>query len=234
MSEQTVITVPLMTLGPRGLASYIVTGDKPFLVDTGIPGSTEAILAALEAAGIAPSEIALIVITHAHPDHAGSAADLAGLTGAPVLAQRKAAEAIALGSAEPVVGRTPAGKQFAEQIAARRAGAPEGPMYAPVEVSAVVDYEADLAEYGIHGRVLHTPGHTSGDLTVLLGNGEALTGDLIGSESGAAALAVFAVDEIAMADSIMNVIALRPSVVYTAHDGSFELPDLLEAFDYLV
>ena len=45
---------------------------------------------------------------------------------------------------------------------------------------------------------------------------------------------MFAVDEIAMADSIMNVLALHPGVVYTSHDGSFALEDLLEAFDYLV
>jgi glyoxylase-like metal-dependent hydrolase (beta-lactamase superfamily II) len=40
------------------------------------------------------------------------------------------------------------------------------------------DDDFDLGAYGIPGRVLHTPGHTLGSVTVLLESGEAFVGDL--------------------------------------------------------
>jgi glyoxylase-like metal-dependent hydrolase (beta-lactamase superfamily II) len=40
------------------------------------------------------------------------------------------------------------------------------------------DEGLSLAEYGIPGRVLHTPGHSPGSVSVLLETGEAFVGDL--------------------------------------------------------
>ena len=56
------------------------------LVDTGYPWSGEGVLAGARALG---GRIRRIVVTHAHPDHAGSAALLHEATGAPVLAHRQ-------------------------------------------------------------------------------------------------------------------------------------------------
>ncbi len=53
----------------RGQDGYI-------LVDAGNPNSADAILDKLKAHGIAPGDIRLIIITHAHVDHFGSAAAL--------------------------------------------------------------------------------------------------------------------------------------------------------------
>ena len=231
MVAQSVIPVDFATGGPRGLRSFIVTGDRPFLVDTGIPGSAPAILAALTEANIEPADIALIVITHAHVDHAGSADELQRATGAPILAHPLDAAALATGSSEPVVGRTPAAQAFAEQIAARRADAPPGPAFAPVSATETGDDGADLqAAYGIDARVIHTPGHTRGGLTVVLGNGEALVGDLIDRVNDAPSLAGFAVDETAMAASIARVLAFDPPAVHTCHGGSFDRAEMLAAF----
>jgi glyoxylase-like metal-dependent hydrolase (beta-lactamase superfamily II) len=40
------------------------------------------------------------------------------------------------------------------------------------------DEEFSLAEYGVPGKVLHTPGHTMGSVSVLLETGDAVVGDL--------------------------------------------------------
>ncbi len=40
------------------------------------------------------------------------------------------------------------------------------------------DRGLDLAAYGVPGRVLHTPGHTQGSVSVVLASGEAFVGDL--------------------------------------------------------
>ena len=230
MTAQAVVPVDISVGGPRGVRAFVITGERPFLVDTGIPGSASAILGKLEELSIAPGDIALIVITHAHPDHAGSAAELQAITGAPILAQRLDAPALGAGASEPVVGRTPEAKAFAEQIAARMANAPSGPAYASVDAAVIVDDEADLGEFGVDARVIHTPGHTAGGLTVVLGNGEAITGDLIDRLDGRPALAGFATDADAAVASVARVLALRPAVAHTCHGGSFQLSELTEVF----
>jgi len=40
------------------------------------------------------------------------------------------------------------------------------------------DEGLDLGPYGIEGRVVHTPGHSPGSLSVVLPSGEAFVGDL--------------------------------------------------------
>ena len=40
------------------------------------------------------------------------------------------------------------------------------------------DDDFSLEPYGIHGRVIHTPGHTSGSMSLLLDTGDAFVGDL--------------------------------------------------------
>ena len=41
--------------------------------------------------------------------------------------------------------------------------------------------EYDLSIYGINGKIIHTPGHTPGSLSVVLENGEAIIMDLASS-----------------------------------------------------
>jgi len=52
------------------------------LIDSGLPGSAEKILQAVEALGKKPKDIRHIVLTHAHPDHIGGLAALKKATGA--------------------------------------------------------------------------------------------------------------------------------------------------------
>jgi len=65
--------------------AYLLLGERPVLVEAGSPGDEAAILAALAAAGRGPRDLAAIVLTHGHADHAGAAAALRAATGAPVL-----------------------------------------------------------------------------------------------------------------------------------------------------
>lgn len=60
---------------------FLLEGDDGLvLFDTGAPGSADKILAAVGALGKTPADLRHIVITHAHPDHIGSAAALQRLT----------------------------------------------------------------------------------------------------------------------------------------------------------
>ena len=61
---------------------YILeTADGLAVLDTGFPGSAPKILDGIHALGRRPDEVRHILLTHAHPDHMGSAAALKRATG---------------------------------------------------------------------------------------------------------------------------------------------------------
>jgi glyoxylase-like metal-dependent hydrolase (beta-lactamase superfamily II) len=72
----------------------ILLGETVTIVDTGVPGSDDAILAAVAEAGRSPADVRDIVITHADGDHVGSLAALVDRTGATVWAGEHEADVI--------------------------------------------------------------------------------------------------------------------------------------------
>ena len=58
-------------------AVYVVEAERPAVVDTGIGAHPERVLDALASVGVAPGDLAVIVPTHVHLDHAGGAGALA-------------------------------------------------------------------------------------------------------------------------------------------------------------
>ena len=66
-----------------GPTSTLILGDRSVLVDSGSAGDLVRIVAALRAHGADPKDLAAIVQTHGHADHAGCAASLRDLSDAP-------------------------------------------------------------------------------------------------------------------------------------------------------
>ena len=87
--------LPGLYIIPGLVNEYVLeTADGDVLIDTGFPGSTDKILSALKMIGKTPQDIKHILLTHAHPDHIGSAAALKQATGASVYAHAIAAPLI--------------------------------------------------------------------------------------------------------------------------------------------
>jgi glyoxylase-like metal-dependent hydrolase (beta-lactamase superfamily II) len=63
---------------------YVIDDERPAVVDTGIGPDVERVREALRAADVAPADLAAIVLTHVHLDHAGNAGRLARESGAVV------------------------------------------------------------------------------------------------------------------------------------------------------
>lgn len=61
----------------RVTAGYVIEGPAPVLVETGSQSSVPTLLAALADLGIGPADLAGIVVTHIHLDHAGGVGDVA-------------------------------------------------------------------------------------------------------------------------------------------------------------
>ncbi len=60
-------------------AGYLIRSDRPCLVETGTAPSAPVVRDALAALGVGPTDLATVVVTHIHLDHAGGAGDIAKL-----------------------------------------------------------------------------------------------------------------------------------------------------------
>ena len=58
-------------------AGYLIRSDRPCLVETGTALSAPTVRRALAALGIGPEDLATVVVTHIHLDHAGGVGDIA-------------------------------------------------------------------------------------------------------------------------------------------------------------
>ena len=73
-----------------------VDGPAPVLVETGSQSSVPVLLAALDDLGVAPADLAGVVVTHIHLDHAGGVGDVArAFPGATVYVHEKGARHLA-------------------------------------------------------------------------------------------------------------------------------------------
>ncbi len=79
------IAGPIHYVGTRGLAAYlIVTPKGHILLDGGLPQCARDIDASIHALGYRPEDIQLLIISHAHIEHAGTLFYFRRLSGAPV------------------------------------------------------------------------------------------------------------------------------------------------------
>lgn len=153
--------------------AYAVIGpEKTVLVDTWGHGKERRILRGLEAAGVEPSDVSLIVVTHAHGDHAGAAGALAARLGVPVAAGLPDVEALQSGVQPSLSPTGPAGRFF-------KPFAPHS--FDPVKVNFPVSSQLDLHPYGVRAEVRLVGGHTPGSVIVVTDDKRAVVGDLVRS-----------------------------------------------------
>ena len=149
--------------GIKGAQAYLITGARPFLVDTGLPGQAQAILDYLGRVGISPHDLTAIVITHYDVDHIGSAAALQKLTGCVVYASE-----VEIPYLQQKVPR-PGIKRWLPLLTAPWYGRLQ-PLY---DIVPLVDGDS------LEGwECILTPGHTPGHL-VLYRDGIVVAGDLL-------------------------------------------------------
>lgn len=144
-------------------AFLLETDDGLALIDTGIPGSAEAIFGAVRAIGRQSAEVRHVLVTHCHGDHVGSLAVLKRLTGASAYMHPEDAAIVRAGkSLRPI---TPApGLLNALLFRLARRLAPTS-----IEAAEIEREVRDGDELPIAGglRAVHVPGHCAGQLAFL-------------------------------------------------------------------
>jgi glyoxylase-like metal-dependent hydrolase (beta-lactamase superfamily II) len=147
------------TVGSWAVNSFALVDDdgSVTLVDTGLERAPARIVAGLAALGKRPADVQRIVLTHAHPDHAGGAKEMAALTGATVAVHAEDAGFAEAGTNPPNDGSYPIGRIFARMQNGR---------FPPVPVGEKL-VDGQLLDVAGGLRVVATPGHSPGHVSLL-------------------------------------------------------------------
>jgi glyoxylase-like metal-dependent hydrolase (beta-lactamase superfamily II) len=185
----------------------------PTLIDAGLPGQLAAIQSALGEVNLQVHDLARIILTHHDIDHVGSLAQLVEDSGARVLAHTIEIPMID-GGATPrfatpeVLAQNPVLRTVAQH-------------FRPTRVDEPV-YDGSLLNLAGGLRVIHTPGHTPGHISLYhertrtLISGDALTshdGQLHGPNEGAT------LDMALALESIRKLAEYEPEAIVCYHGG---------------
>ncbi|MDP6101857.1 MAG: MBL fold metallo-hydrolase [Dehalococcoidia bacterium] len=166
--------------GVTGSNVVLLADEQMVVVDTGLPGNGDTIVAYIKKIGRSASDLRWILLTHFHFDHSGSAAELHDLTGAQIVTHkaetqpgpdgnlllRKGDE----GEAPPRWYRW--AQRFADGNGGRRRPQavrqfPDTPVHETMDDGDVIPCLEGL-------RIIHSPGHTPGSISPLLTGPEVL------------------------------------------------------------
>jgi len=183
----------------------LVRGQRLILVDTGPMGRRELLLNALQRRGLTPDAISMVVLTHAHWDHTQNVDLFPKAT-------------FLLHPAEIDYARNPkptdwaTARYFVDTLRGRQVR----------EVT-----EGEEIEPGV--RILETPGHTKGHISLLVetpGGPVVIAGDAVGDAYAALQGKPYLIfwDEEAAVSSVRKILS-RARTLYPGHDRPFRLQE---------
>ncbi|AEM51514.1 L1 family subclass B3 metallo-beta-lactamase [Stenotrophomonas maltophilia] len=131
-------------IGTEDLTALLVqTADGAVLLDGGMPQMASHLLDNMKARGVTPQDLRLILLSHAHADHAGPVAELKRRTGAKVAANAESAVLLARGGSNDL--------HFGDDIT-----------YPPASVDRIIMDGEVVTVGGITFTAHFMPGHTPG------------------------------------------------------------------------
>jgi len=227
-ADVSVMTLHLGGKNPfRCYNAYLIPGAKHVLVDPGPSGTAGELLEQLSRHRISLGDIGLIVITHGHPDHFGSASQLKEWTRAPLAVHELDAEYVNFGSVPVLKPVTRLGSLLKSLFSVKSE---------PVEPDIILHEGDRLSRYAGHGRVIQTPGHTAGSISILLPDGMCIVGDLLmrGLSARTPSAPWFAENAAEARESLQKVVNAGAKTLLAGHGGPFDVEDVARRFPWLV
>lgn len=149
----------------RFVYSYLIYGDEICLIDSGVASSDSVIFDYIRKSDRKPEEISLMILTHAHPDHIGSAKAIKEATRCTVAAHENE-------------------KSWIEDVDLQFQDRPIPGFHSLVGGSVQTDrllHEGEIIDLGnLSLEVFHTPGHSKGSISLFCKeSGVLFSGDAI-------------------------------------------------------
>ncbi|MGA2108104.1 MAG: MBL fold metallo-hydrolase [Syntrophorhabdales bacterium] len=159
-------------LGGRSNAFLLRHGGRNVLVDTGRQKDRADLQHRLQ--DLRVDLLDYLVLTHTHFDHTENAAFLQKKYGAKVLVHESEAGFLQAGLSQLPAGTLLPTKLLAALFAHRMAS---GLTYEPCCPDVLVEEGLDLTDFGPSARLIHTPGHSRGSISLIVDDEIALVGD---------------------------------------------------------
>ena len=208
---------------------YLIRDKGAVLFDAGYINGASVFREKIDNLGISPEEIKLIILSHGDFDHVGGAGELREMTGAKIAIHEKDRRYLEEGIFHWAKGVTPWGKisrASLKPVMMKKAGFPG------IKADIVLeDDEFSLEPYGIHGKVVYTPGHTMGSVSILLDSGEAMVGCLAHNRfpfTTKPKLPIYADDLELLKKSWTKVIESGATTIYPGHGQPFPLKRIVQ------
>lgn len=191
--------------------------DRLTLIDTGLAASTAKIVDAIEGTGRKIGDLKQIIVTHYHPDHTGSLAELVERSGARVLAHTLDAPVVRGDTAEAPPDLSDDERRV--QAAIAKNVPPARPCPVDEELA-----DGDLIDFAGGAEVVHVPGHTPGSVAVYVPAKRALfTGDAASRmPDGQVIAGVFNIDREQTRRSFRRLAGLDFEAVFFGHGAPMD------------
>jgi glyoxylase-like metal-dependent hydrolase (beta-lactamase superfamily II) len=163
MAATTQVVEGLWQINLGAVNAFLLGDGELTLIDTGMPNSEKKIVEAIESIGRKVTNLKHIVVTHCHPDHAGSVAALKRMSGARVYMHPVDAAMVRKGETARPMSPSPGllrGLMYRMFI-------PKEPV--PIEPCAIDQEINDGTELPMAGglKAIHIPGQCAGQVALL-------------------------------------------------------------------
>jgi glyoxylase-like metal-dependent hydrolase (beta-lactamase superfamily II) len=205
---------------------FLIKEQGLVLLDAGVPNQGRKFLRDMRRLSLRPDDISVILLTHGHWDHAGSLRELKRLTGAEVAVNHREKDWVEQGykAVPPAFGRRGQAFRIIALVWTRFVRFRS----TPVDI-ALGDEEFSLEQFGVRGKMLHTPGHSLGSMSLVLDTGDAFVGDLVMTghpRRPKPGVPMYAEDRGAVKDSWRRLLEHGAKLIHPSHGKPFSADTL--------
>ncbi len=208
-------------------AVLVLNGHNSILIDTGAKNNIHRFHDLFKNYKIQASDIKLIILTHTHLDHTGNLNELVQLTGARVIVHKNEFENLKKGFI-PIPDGQGIYTRFISGLGKLVRPAYISPK--PFAADIINEDEMDLNNFGMNGKIISTPGHTSGSQSVIIGK-QLISGDTFINLPNGTIFPHFANDPKTLIKTWEKLFQLGVKEIFPGHGKKLNIEETLAEYE---